>query len=112
MMEKSEKNTWKNLKESEKGNTSKSTILRKDTYQKIISEKLDKILIKDKNPEKIVKNMKDILNNPYHSYKFLKHDLRGGQRVHIGHFVLLFFIDHNAKTIYFDDYEHHDKIYK
>lgn len=55
--------------------------------------------------------MRKVLHNPNHRYKFLKHDLKGKNRIHIGHFVLVFRIDNENKTIYFDDYEHHDKVY-
>lgn len=56
--------------------------------------------------------MDQILSNPEHKYKTLRYDMGGINRVHIGSFVLVFRIDHIKKTIYFEDFDHHDKIYK
>lgn len=38
--------------------------------------------------------------------------MKDRKRVHIGHFVLTFIIDHPNKVVSFEDYDHHDKIYK
>ena len=84
-----------------------------DKYSEGITKKLTKL--KRKNPEHY-QNVRDkmdwILINPEHNYKFLRHDMKGMQRVHMGHFVLIFTIDHKNKIISFEDYDHHDKIYK
>jgi mRNA-degrading endonuclease RelE of RelBE toxin-antitoxin system len=56
--------------------------------------------------------MDSILADQDHSYKFLTPDLKGLNRVHLGHFVLVFRIDHNLKIVSFEDYDHHDNIYK
>ena len=52
-----------------------------------------------------------VLEHPEHEYKFLGYEMKGVQRIHIGHFVLTFIIDHSNKIISFEDYDHHDKIY-
>jgi mRNA-degrading endonuclease RelE of RelBE toxin-antitoxin system len=84
-----------------------------DIYSEEITKKLAKI--KKKGPveySQIRKKMNLILANPKHSYKFLTHDMKGFNRVHLGHFVLIFRIDHQSKTVSFEDYDHHDIIYK
>ena len=55
--------------------------------------------------------MDEILKNPEHRYKFLHHTMKGVNRIHIGHFVLIFVIDHQRKLVSFEDYDHHDSIY-
>lgn len=83
-----------------------------DKYSNTIVKKLKKIIKKDPKHYSIVrKKMDSILENPSHSYKFLHHDLKGVYRVHIGHFVLVFTVNHKQKIISFEDYDHHDKIY-
>ena len=84
----------------------------KDLYSEEITKKLAKL--KKKYPvqySQVRKKMDLILADPTHSYKFLTHDMKGVNRVHLGHFVLVFRVDHNNKTVSFEDYEHHDKIY-
>ena len=83
-----------------------------DSYSEEIVKKLVKIKKKDfKHYSVIRKKMDDVLENPHHKYKFLHHDMKGFNRVHIGHFVLVFKIDHENETISFEDYDHHDNIY-
>ncbi len=62
--------------------------------------------------EKIRKKMEQILLYPNH-YKPLQYGLRDYRSVHIDtHFVLIFRIIENTKTVKFIDFDHHDKIYK
>ncbi len=83
------------------------------------SEKLKKILKKLFKKDKkrywaILKKIKEIINNanPEH-YKNLSYSLKEFKRVHIdSHFVLVFKIDEKNKQIKFEDFEHHDKIYR
>jgi len=83
-----------------------------DSYSEEIIKKLVKIKKKDAlHYKKVMKKVDDILENPHHTYKFLHHDMKGLNRIHIGHFVLVFLINHEEKTISFEDYDHHDKIY-
>lgn len=83
-----------------------------DRYSEEIVKKLKKLKKKDTKQYSIVRKKIDlVLANPQHSYKFLHHDMKGIFRVHIGHFVLVFVIEHKNKTISFEDYDHHDNIY-
>ena len=84
-----------------------------DLYSEEITKKLSKLKKKDlKNYEIARKKMDWILNNPEHRFKHLHYDMKGMQRIHVGHFVLVFIIDHNKKTVSFEDFEHHDNIYQ
>ena len=84
-------------------------------YQR--SEALKKILKKLFKRDKVryeaaFKKMEEIVLNPQH-YKNLQHDLKQFKRVHVdSSFVLVFKVDENTKTIFFEDIDHHDNIYK
>jgi mRNA-degrading endonuclease RelE of RelBE toxin-antitoxin system len=83
-----------------------------DSYSEEITKKLVKLRKKDlAHYSQVRKKMDSILEYPEHKYKFLHHDMKGILRVHIGHFVLIFVIDHENKIISFEDYDHHDIIY-
>ena len=85
----------------------------KDVYSEEIVKKLVKL--KKKDPVEyfqVRKKMNSILADPHHSYKFLAHDMKGLNRVHLGHFVLVFGVDHEKEIVSFEDYDHHDSIYK
>ena len=45
-------------------------------------------------------------------YKNLRYNMKDSKRVQIGHFVLVFQYDKAIDTINFDDFDHHDIIYK
>lgn len=45
-------------------------------------------------------------------YKNLRYDMKYSKRVHIGHFVLVFSYDKSNDYVYFEDYNHHDNIYR
>ncbi len=45
-------------------------------------------------------------------YKNLRYNMKDSKRSHIGHFVLVFQYNKTTDTITFDDFDHHDKIYK
>ena len=45
-------------------------------------------------------------------YKNLRFNMKDSKRVHIGHFVLVFQYNKKSKIIKFDDFNHHDTIYK
>lgn len=83
-----------------------------------ISGKLEEVLIKlskkDKALYEQVKNKIDEIINAYDTghYKNLRYDMKDSKRVHIGHFVLVFQFDKKTNTINFDDFDHHDNIYK
>ena len=42
----------------------------------------------------------------------LRYNMNDSKRVHIGHFVLIFQYKKEEDLILFDDFEHHDTIYK
>ena len=81
-----------------------------------ISPDLDKVFSKlikknKKQYEIIMKKVEEIVQNPQH-YKNLRVPLQHLKRVHIDkHFVLVFSVDENNKTITLEDYDHHDNIY-
>ena len=78
---------------------------------------LDKIFLKlaKKNLKQmqiIEKKIVEILHNP-HRYKNLRAPLNHWKRIHIdNHFVLIFSIDEESKTITLEDFDHHDNIYR
>tara|TARA_B100000315_G_C14276058_1_gene450891 strand:- start:289 stop:552 length:264 start_codon:yes stop_codon:yes gene_type:complete len=83
-----------------------------DSYSEEIVKKFKKLKKKDPEQYSIVrKKIDQILLFPNHSYKLLHFSMKGIKRVHIGHFVLIFRIDHDKKIISFEDYDHHDRIY-
>ena len=84
-----------------------------DFYSEEITKKLAKIRKKDPvQYSQVRKKIDSILADPHHSYKFLTHDMKGLNRVRLGHFVLVFKIDHPNKRVSFEDYDHHDVIYR
>ena len=86
-------------------------------YSIDIKPELDKILGKlvKKNRKQytiIMKKIEEIIENP-HRYKNLRYPLQDWKRVHIDrHFVLTFYIDEENETVIFEDFDHHDNIYK
>lgn len=84
-----------------------------DEYTDEIDCKLAKLKKRDLKQYLIVRKKMDwIIENPFHRYKFLSEDMKGFNRIHFGHFVLVFSIDHEKKAVSFEDYDHHDKIYR
>ena len=75
---------------------------------------LEKLSKKDKNQyEQILKKIEEIINSDsIDHYKNLRHDMKDCKRVHIGHFVLVFSFDVAQNLVSFEDYDHHDNIYK
>lgn len=73
-------------------------------------KKLRKLKAKDvQSYGRIRAKIGEIIQDPLR-YKPLKHGLKGLRRVHIRHFVLSFYV--YGDTVYFLDYEHHDKAYR
>ena len=57
--------------------------------------------------------MHEIVNSDdVEHYKNLRYNMKDSKRVHIGHFVLVFSYNKSKDFISFEDYDHHDKIYK
>jgi mRNA-degrading endonuclease RelE of RelBE toxin-antitoxin system len=84
-----------------------------DFYSEAILKKLSKLRKKDSaHYNAVMRKIGSILSSPFHNYKSLHYSLKGAKRVHIGHFVLVFRVDHLRKLIIFDDYSHHDTVYK
>ena len=83
-----------------------------------IKPEADKIFrrLAKKNPNQlqiIDKKLKQIRENPFHKYKFLRKPLQLFSRVHIDkHFVLIFKIDYNHKVVDVYFYGHHDEVYQ
>lgn len=64
--------------------------------------------------EAVMKKITEIMEseNPDH-YKNLRHNMKDKKRVHIAKsYVLIFHYDKTKNHISFQDYDHHDKIYK
>ncbi len=83
-------------------------------YSDKLKEILEKLSKKDKSLyEQVLKKIEEVINslNAEH-YKNLKFPMNEFKRVHIGHFVLIFRFDKQNKMIYFEDFDHHDKVYK
>ena len=61
----------------------------------------------------VMKKIEQVVNcYDIEHYKNLRYDMKDSKRVHIGHFVLVFSYDVSKDFIYFEDYDHHDNIYK
>ncbi len=84
-----------------------------DLYSEELTKKVKKIKIKNRALFKaIFKKIDEILQNP-ERFKPLSYDLKGFRRVHImKSFVLIFKIDDENRIVKFEDFDHHDKIYK
>ena len=86
-------------------------------YSFEIREHLDKIFEKigkknKKQLEIIYNKIAEVIQNPQH-YKNLRSPLQHLKRVHIDKsFVLLFSVDENLKKVTFEEFDHHDGIYK
>jgi len=61
--------------------------------------------------ERILDKIREVINSDPEHYKNLRHDLKEFKRVQIGSFVLIFKFSRSENKIYFEDFDHHDKIY-
>jgi len=83
-----------------------------------VEDKLEQTIKKlvKKDPvlhRRILNKMKEIVNSfDIEHYKNLQYNLKDSKRIHIGHFVLVFRFDKENNLVIFDDFDHHDKIYK
>ena len=75
---------------------------------------LNKLSKKDKSLyEQVLRKIEEIINSSdVEHYKNLRYNLKDQKRVHIGSFVLVFGFDKNKNLISFEDFDHHDNIYK
>jgi len=82
------------------------------------SEKLKRILKKlckkdKKTYNAIIRKINEIINSAnIEHYKPLRYGLKGFKRVHINSKVLVFEYNRKDDIISFEDFDHHDKIYK
>ena len=87
-------------------------------YNYKISKNLERILKKlSKKDKKLYENLLNKIqevftSNSIEHYKNLKYNLKDSKRVHLGSFVLVFSFDKVNNLILFDDFDHHDNIYK
>ena len=73
---------------------------------------LNKIFKKDSLMyERILRKIQEVINSKPEHYKNLKHDLKEFKRVQVGSFVLVFKFVKSENKIFFEDFDHHDKIY-
>ncbi|MDP2907803.1 MAG: type II toxin-antitoxin system RelE/ParE family toxin [Nanoarchaeota archaeon] len=79
-----------------------------------LKKKLIKLFKKDKKTyEKIMKKIKEVIDsNDVEHYKNLRYDMKDFKRVHIGHFILVFSYDKSKDVVSFEDFSHHDEIYR
>ena len=83
-----------------------------------LSKNFDRILIKLQKKDKqlyenLINKMNEIINIPdVEHYKNLRHNLKVYKRAHVGSFVVIFKYDKTNDFLFFDDFNHHDKIYK
>ena len=75
---------------------------------------LKKLSKKDKDLyEQTTKKIGEIVNSyDVEHYKNLRYNMKDSKRAHIGHFVLVFQFDKKNNEINFDDFDHHDNIYR
>ena len=79
-----------------------------------LQKKLNKLSKKDKDLyNQILKKIDEIIHSEnVENYKNLRFNMKDSKRVHIGHFVLVFQYRKEENLILFDDFDHHDNIYK
>jgi len=82
-------------------------------FSKELTRKLAKIQKKNKMMfESIIDKIREIKKDSTR-YKSLRHDMKNYKRVHImKSFVLTFKVDYVENQLIFEDFDHHDKIYK
>jgi len=88
--------------------------MRKFEIKPILHKKLIKISKKDKKAfEMVMKKVFEVVNSSdIEHYKNLRYDMKDSKRVHVGPFVLVFSYNKAKDFVSFEDYDHHDNIYK
>ena len=87
-------------------------------YNFDVSENLEKILIKLSKKDKalynqILKKIDEVIHSEdVDHYKNLRYNMKNSKRIHIGSYVLIFQHIKEKNLILFDDFDHHDTIYK
>lgn len=79
-----------------------------------LEKKLIKLSKKDKGLyESVMKKIKEVVNSgDVEHYKNLRYNMKDSKRAHIGHFVLVFSYEKSKDSVSFEDFDHHDNIYK
>lgn len=86
-------------------------------YEYDIKPELDRIFAKLSKKdrvlfEQVMNKIEEVINiSDVEHCKNLKYGLKDLKRVHIGHFVLVFRLD-KENNIIFEDFDHHNNIYK
>ena len=77
-------------------------------------KKLVKLSKKDKNAyEAVMKKIDEVIASyDVEHYKNLRYNMKDSKRVHLGHFVLVFSYDKSKDFVSFEDYDHHDNVYR
>ena len=88
--------------------------MRKFEIKPELYKKLVKLSKKDKKSyETVMRKIDEVTNSSsVEHYKNLRYNMKDSKRVHMGHFVLVFSYDSSKDFISFEDYDHHDNIYK
>ncbi|MFW5846912.1 MAG: type II toxin-antitoxin system RelE family toxin [Nanoarchaeota archaeon] len=88
--------------------------MREYAYSDTLKKILKKLSKKDKQLyEQVMKKIIEVVNaSDIEHYKNLKSPLQFLKRVHVGSFVLTFEFDKKNSMVSFEDFQHHDKIYK
>jgi len=79
-----------------------------------LERKLNKLSKKDNQLyTQVLKKIDEVIHSEHiEHYKNLRYNMKDSKRVHIGHFVLIFQVENDKNLILFDDFDHHDSIYK
>lgn len=78
---------------------------------KIEKELDDKLKDMDKSLyERTLKKIEELIETPYIG-KPMRSKLKGSRRVHIGSFVLFYYIDESNRIVHFYEFVHHDEAY-
>ena len=79
-----------------------------------LQKKLTKLAKKDKPLyESVMKKINGVVNSgDVEHYKNLRYDMKDSKRFHIGHFVLVFSYEKSKDFVSFEDFDHHDNIYR
>jgi len=88
--------------------------MREFEIKPVLEKILKKLFNKDRNlHEQVMKKIEEVTSsyNVEH-YKNLRYDMKDSKRVHIGHFVLVFSYDKKTDFVSFEDFDHHDTIYR
>lgn len=79
-----------------------------------LNRKLVKLSKKNKKLyEAVMKKIQEVVNSwDVEHYKNLRYDMKDSKRVHVGHFILVFNYNKINDFVSFEEFDHHDKIYK